>query len=342
MYHSEYHNGAMTQKLRFKDVLIGLALFLAAIQCVRSIYGYSVSFTDWHAYALGEAPMPYQGRIAMAPYIRWAENSALMRRLSDKYQAISQPGSRMPEPMTVEKFASLLAALISLLIMTAAAAWYGIRSRYSPWWLMPVVVIIIVTFTLAVRVESNYWYIYDLPHAALFGLASICILEGWQAPLVALFGFDTLVRETSVYLIVLAIAVLVFTQNKKKRVLPGLTALLMTIYWAAVRIAVQHRFAHNENDTGPRLATNLHTLLLPHHWPQLFSAGGYLAVFVWLERRRLPFKQQVFLWAAVLCIPVTLYFGVWVETRIWLEWTLPLALLASSEWTQYSSGAGLR
>jgi hypothetical protein len=281
--------------------------------------------------------MPYQGRIAMAPYVRWAENSALMRRLSDKYQAISQVGNKMPEPMTVEKFASLLASLASLLIMVAAAGWYGVRSGYRPWWLMPVLVLIIVTFTLAVRTETNYWYIYDLPHAALFGLASICILEGWLLPLLVLFACDALMRETSVYLIVLSIAVSAYAQDSSKRLWGGLSAFLMAVYWCVVRVALQHRFAHNENETGPRLSTNLHTILMPHHWPQLFSAGGYLMIFVWLERRRLPFEQRVFLWAALLCVPVTLYFGVWVETRIWLEWTLPLALLAASEWSQYSS-----
>ena len=335
----------MTQTSKVRNILIGFVLCLAAIQCVRSIYGYSVSFMDWHAYALGQAPMPYQGRVAMVPYVRWAENSALMHRLSDRYQTISQVGNKMPEPMTVEKFASLLASLVSLLIMVAAAGWYSVRSRYRPWWLMPALVLIIVTLTLAVRTETNYWYIYDLPHAALFGLASICILEGWWLPLLALFACDALVRETSVYLIVLWIAVLLYTQGKKDpvkaRIWAALAALLMAVYWCALRVAVEHRFAHNENDLGPRLSTNLHTLLMPHHWPQLFSAGGYLVIFVWLERRRLPFKQHVFLWAALLCVPITLYFGVWVETRIWLEWTLPLALLAASEWSHYSSTAAL-
>ncbi|HEV2273239.1 MAG TPA: hypothetical protein VGR96_03695, partial [Acidobacteriaceae bacterium] len=88
-----------------------------------------------------------------------------------------------------------------------------------------------------------------------------------------------------------------------RRRLGAAAILLMAAGWAAMRLAIQHRFAHNPSELGPRLGLNLHTLLLPHHWPQLFSAGGYLVLFVWLERRRLPRRQQLFLWAALLCAP---------------------------------------
>ncbi|HEY4049905.1 MAG TPA: hypothetical protein VGM27_23835 [Acidobacteriaceae bacterium] len=327
----------VTQTRSGKNLLIGFVLFLAAIQCVRSIYQSSVSFFDWHAYALGQAPLPFQGRVGMMPYMRWAENSGRLHELNEKYRDISQVGSKTPEPMTVEKLASLLAAVVSMLILVGAAMWYGIRSNYEPWWFMAALVIMIVTITLAVRVEANYWYVYDLPHAALFGLATICILEGWWLPLLILFAIDAAVRETAIYLVVLTIASIANAHSKKQRVMTGMVAALMAAYWGALQFAVHHRFAHNKNDTGPRLSLNLHTVLLPHHWPQLLSAGGYLGLFVWLERRRLSSKQRVLLWSALLCIPVTLYYGIWVETRIWLEWTLPLALLASAEWSQFVS-----
>ena len=323
----------MTRSFQFRDLLIAFVLLLASVQCVRSIYGSSISFIDWRAYAAGQAPMPYQGRIGMMPWLRWAESSPWMLRLCRRYQTISEVGNKLAEPMTVEKFASMLASLAALLLMVAAAGWYSLRCGYRPWWLLPALVLLIVMLTLALRTEANYWYVYDLPHAALFGLASLCILEGWWAPLLPLFALDTLVRETSVYLIVLAAAGLAAEQTRARRRLGAAAILLMAAGWAAMRLAIQHRFAHNPSELGPRLGLNLHTLLLPHHWPQLFSAGGYLVLFVWLERRRLPRRQQLFLWAALLCAPLTLYFGIWVETRIWLEWTLPLAVLAAAEWS---------
>jgi hypothetical protein len=332
----------VTQTPRGKDLLIGFVLFLAAIQCVRSIYASSVTGYDWHAYAFGKGAMPYQGRVAMMPYLRWAEDSRSMRRLSTRFQAMSEVGNKMPEPMTVEKFASLLAALFSMLILVAAAIWYSIRCKYRPWWMLPCLVIAIVTITLAVKGESNYWYVYDLPHAVLFGLASICILEGWWLLLLVLFAIDTPVRETSIYLMAPCLAMLIGAQSKKKRFSILAVASIMAAYWIGFRLWVHHLFAQNRDDTGPRFGVNLHAIMTPHHWPQLLSAGGYLVIFVWLERKRLPLRQRLFLQGAVLCVPVTLYYGLWVETRIWLEWTLPLAVLAASEWSQYSSTAVLQ
>jgi hypothetical protein len=71
-----------------------------------------VSFYDWHAYALGPAPLPFQGRVGMMPYIRWAEDNSRMHQLSAKYQSISQVGNKMPEAMTVEKFASFIRRIV--------------------------------------------------------------------------------------------------------------------------------------------------------------------------------------------------------------------------------------
>jgi hypothetical protein len=325
-----------------RNLLIGFILLLAAIQCVRSIYASSVTGYDWPAYAIGKAAMPYQGRVAMMPYLRWAENSYWMQRLSARYQVMSQAGNKMPEPMTVEKFASLLAALFSILILVAAAICYSIRCKYQPWWLMPCLVIVIATITLSVRGESNYWYVYDLPHAALFGLASICILEGWWLLLLLLFAIDTPVRETSIYLIAPSLAMWIGAQSRRERFSIFAVVSIMAAYWVAFRLWVHHLFAQNRNDTGPRFGENLHALVTPHHWPQLLSAGGYLVIFVWLERKRLPLRQRRFLQGALLCVPVTLYYGLWVETRIWLEWTFPLAILAASEWSQYSSTAAVQ
>jgi hypothetical protein len=330
-------NGMVTQTRRGRNLLIGFILFLAAIDCIRSNYEGNASFYDWHAYALGQSSLSSQGRVGLLLYIRWAENSPRMHELSAKYGSISQVRYKMPEAMTVEKFASLLAALFSMLILVSAAILYAVHCRYQPWWLMPALIILIVRVTFAMRVEANRWYLYELPHAALFGLASICILEGWWLPLLFVFAIDAPVRETAVYLIILTLGTLTYTRTKKDRVMAGALAVLMAAYWVALRLATQHWFARNENDTGPRLTLNQHAALLPHHWPQLLSVGGYLGVFVWLERRRLSLKQRVFLWSALLCIPVTLFYGIWVETSIWLEWTLPLALLASAEWSQFQS-----
>ena len=80
---------------------------------------------------------------------------------------------------------------------------------------------------------------------------------------------------------------------------------------------------------------NLQELVNPAHWPQLFSVGGYLVLFLWLERARLRPGDRILLYVALLCAPVTMYFGVWSETRVWLEWTLPLAALGAAEFSSW-------
>ncbi len=105
----------------------------------------------------------------------------------------------------------------------------------------------------------------------------------------------------------------------------------MGLFWGVIRLLIARHYAGNVNETYPRLSQNLHEILFPHHWPQLFSAGGYLALPIWLERRRLGLLERALLLGCAVCVPITLWFGVWTETRVWMEWTLPLAALGSLE-----------
>jgi hypothetical protein len=153
-------------------------------------------------------------------------------------------------------------------------------------------------------------------------------------PFVVVFVIDTPMRETSIFLLPVAFAIFAYSASVRKKFGLGAVGLGLLLYAGIVRVLIQHRFQANPNVAGSYLNKNL-DMLSVFHWPQLFSAGGYFALFVFLQRWRLSPKERVFLWACLACVPITLYFGVWVETRIWLEWTLPLALLGSAEWSSY-------
>jgi hypothetical protein len=71
--------------------------------------------------------------------------------------------------------------------------------------------------------------------------------------------------------------------------------------------------------------------MLPHHWPQMLGAGGYFLVFIVLERSLASPRQRLILYSFLVCLPVILLYGVWVELRIWIEWTLPWSAIAASE-----------
>jgi hypothetical protein len=320
-----------------RDFLILAFLVLFTVQCVRSEFFVNESGVDWRSYAAGTAAMPYQGRVGMMPWLRWSENNGLMVRGASKYQSIEIVGSHYSEPVTVEKFAALLTGLLSAFVLLGYCVFYARRKGLRPWWLPSVLLLAIMTISLSVRSEHNVWTPYDLPHTALFGIAVMCAFEGEWLLMLLMFALDVPIRETSIFLLAVA-APLTHIHWRSKRfayVRAGALAAGMTAYWAAWRLAIHHRFAHNLNDTGPQFHGNLHEVLFVHHWPQMLCAGGYLIVFIWLERRRLSSKERLLLYCTLACAPVTAYFGVWGETRIWLEWSLPWAMLAASELRQY-------
>lgn len=348
------------------DWLIAFLLLLATIQTARADFFVNDTFLDWHQYALGRAPLPYQGRAALVPILRWAANNQIFRRVTARYAITVQVGTLYYEPVTPEKFMSLLLGLVSLGFMMLVAFWWARRRRVSPWWLSNVLVLLIVGVTVALRSTTNYWYAYDLPHAALFGAATVFALENCWVAAICCFASDVPLRETSLFLVEICgslfLAQSVERMDRRVRLqgvesgrpdhpcsgfnlfnrvslmsyrgaIVGAAGLVlgMSLFWAIVRNLIRLAYKNNVNQTYPRLSQNIHELLYPHHWPQLLSAGGYLPLLVWIYRRDLSREERILLYGCAVCIPITLWFGVWTETRVWLEWTLPLAALATSE-----------
>jgi hypothetical protein len=105
--------------------------------------------------------------------------------------------------------------------------------------------------------------------------------------------------------------------------------------WAVVRALIARHFAHNPSMTGSRIPRNLGDLLSPRHWPQMASALGFLLPVVTLNWRRLSVRSERMLWAMWACMPVLLYFGIWTESRIFDEFTLLVAVLATEALMSY-------
>ncbi len=320
-------------QFRLRDWLIVFLLVMASVQCIRADFLISESSLNWHEYAIGGEMMPYQGRVGMMPILRWAGESDGLRRAATKYEQTIRVGSIRSEPMTPEKFASMLVGLVAMLATMGGAFWFCQRRQVRPWWLGNVLVLAIVCVTTVMRATQNYWYPYDLPHMALFGMAVLFALEGWWVSMLACFAVDVPIRETSLFLLLLTGPLFYRRLSGKPGQKAKTAALLcgMMTFWLAIRLPIARRFAHNVNQISPRKAQNLHDVLFPHHWPQLFSAGGYLILFIWLERQRLDVDERLLLKCCALCVPVVLFLGVWTETRLWLEWTLPLSVMGATE-----------
>ena len=143
-----------------------------------------------------------------------------------------------------------------------------------------------------------------------------------------LFAVDVPMRETSIYLVLIAAPFFVERWNWKRA---AAAFVGMSAFWLAVRLIIGRAFALNDSETGSRLLLNLKNLALPLHWPQMASALGFLLLPVFMGRAHVPLRLRRFLYTMVPCLLVTAWFGMWIESRITLEWSMPLAYIATLE-----------
>jgi hypothetical protein len=316
-----------------KDLLILVLLLLAGAHCTLAIFYDNASYVDLKMYAAGRALNPFQERVAMVPLLRLAGQSPHLQRVAAfmdahdrRYTGRGGPGCS--EPYNAEKLACVVVGLLSMMAALAVLAAVGLRHMRRIWWMPAACALAILYVSYAARYEQNFWYPYDLPHMLLFGTASLAILTGRPRLLLLCFALDLPFRETSIFLIPLTVS---FLQQgwKRRQVLTLATAMLLA--WAIVRVLVVHRFGHNPSQAGAHVLINLRSLLLPLNWPAFASVLGFLLLPVWLGRRYLSASMQWFLWATLPGLAAMLWFGIWSESRVALEWTMPYALLAATE-----------
>jgi len=108
----------------------------------------------------------------------------------------------------------------------------------------------------------------------------------------------------------------------------------MGVVWLAIHIPIAQHYAHRHSQAGGRMPRNLENIFSPLHVGQIASALGFLLLPVWLGRGLLRERVRMFLYLSVPCFLVTAYYGIWIETRITLEWTMPFAMLAATECVQ--------
>ncbi|MGA8162846.1 MAG: hypothetical protein WBD32_14215 [Acidobacteriaceae bacterium] len=305
-------------------------LFLASVHCARSVFLVNVSGMDLARYESGSESMPYQGRVAMMPVLRWAHRNGEIRKAAAFFNISLHAIHHMhpAEEFTPEKFVSMLVGVLAVIAMTTSALVFGRRRVKDMWWLPAVLTLAMLYVSYAARYEMPYWYPYDLPHYALFGIACLCLLEDASLPMFFLFLLDIPVRETSVYLIPLVLATGYARNRMKKAAMSAACMLLISI---AVRMVISRRFAANSNETGVHVRNMIVSFINPLHWPQIMSALGFFVVPLLLGYRYLSRVQRCFLLGALPGVLLTLLFGIWYESRIWGEWILPASVLLSTE-----------
>ncbi len=172
----------------------------------------------------------------------------------------------------------------------------------------------------AARYEQPLWYPYDIPHLVLFGIATVFLLTDRPLPFVIAFAIDAPMRETSVFLIVLAVCV--HFRSKSWRVAIAVSS----VFWILTRLIAQHLYPNGAHQWN---ALHWYAMLKPWHLPQLFSIAGFLWLPVGLGIKYLNHPERMALYAATAMIFVTFFFATWNETRTWSEWSVLFAILAT-------------
>jgi hypothetical protein len=321
-----------------KNAVAVVLLALAGAHCTLAIFYDNESWLDLQRYAAGTERNPFQERVAMAPVLRLAAESPRMARWG-RWLEQRDRHLHYSTPVGPEEMASLMVAVGCMWGALVLCGLYGRERMPEVWWLPGATMLAMLYASYAARYEHALWYPYDMPHMLLFGAACACLLTGrpWWALL--FFALDVPVRETSIYLVPLS-ACLGWGRLRWKSV-AGYMALGVTI-WAAIRVPIMYVYRHNPTEVGSRLARNLHALASPADWPTLASTAGFLLAPVWLGRRRLDGTARAFLWLSLPCLAVSAYFGILIETRVFVEWTIPFALLAATEGASlFASAAGV-
>jgi hypothetical protein len=293
-------------------------LLCATAHCVLSIFYVNLSYLDIPKYVAGHDHLPFQRRLLMIPFLRWAQSSHLLQQAAARYGKFLT----LYEPMTSAKLATILLGIVLLialgLLTVRASAKLGVRHRWLIWALL----LVILYASYAARYEQALWYPYDLPHLAFFGAATVFLLIDSPAPFAACMVVDIFTRETSLFM--LAVALLLRIRSIVWRYsLAALFALWLFSRWLGERLYPNRDFQSN--------AVPWYRMAAPWHWPQLLSIAGFLWIPVWLGRRYLSPPQRLALYVASVLMVATFFFATWNETRAWSEWSVLFAILAATE-----------
>ncbi len=310
-----------------KQWWIVAVLVLASFHCVQSIFYDDYSYIDLQRYEAGQERLPFQARVGMMPLLRAVHGNAALSRLARSLQQDQGVQHIVIEPYTAEKLASYAAGVLSMVVMAGAAGRYGFRRFPRVWWLFPAVVLGVFYASYAARADQNLWYPYDLPHAALFTLGALALLEGHLALVALWFALDVPMRETALFLLPCVLAV-GWVRGERRRA--ALLAAGMAVFWLAVRIAIARHFPGRASGLQIPYHVNGHDLLTPKHWPQLMSVFGFLGLPLVLNLRRLTPPEKAFLLGAVPGVALAALLGIWEETRVWVEWNAAFACLAAT------------
>jgi Gpi18-like mannosyltransferase len=298
--------------------IVFCVLGLASVHFARCYVMLTGSWINLDKYAAGTERMPFQGRMLMMWPLRWAEHNASVVRFSSHHEGAMKDPNRLV--ICIVALVCLIATgyIVTRLYEQASSL------RLFPW--LPYVLLLAISYVQYIlHCEQNFLYPYDLLSLLFFtsGIWLIYNRRFWW--LLLMFPVAVLNRETMIFLVPMLLLDACCNDKRiewKNLAQPALlakTAALSAI-WAAIVLYVHHRYLHNESDLGSHVSVNIRYITHPQFWPQLFSVGAFLPVFLWYFNREIEdFRLRVYCLIFPLWCAVMFFYGMLNETRIFGE-----------------------
>ena len=327
---------------RLRPLLVCILYSCACLQFVRFYVRSSDFYLNMHAYLAGHERLPFQERILPVFLMRQIFHSDAIMHMLVHQQGIAD---REHAPFYLLSLAGTFATAILTQMLYAKVS----QHRILPLLVFPLLLFCML-WTYVLHVEANYSYPYDLLSLAFFTGGLYCIHQRKFFALLAVMLVGTLNRETTLFLVGIYLidsasrhtgqessfedgSHWLLKRGLSLRRLPWIRAGILLSAWLLVKVAVAYYFRHNDNSENfVRLAYNAKRLQV-RLIPALLNVCGYLLPVVLLYWSRIrPLRFGNYILILVMWIPIMLYTGVLLETRIYGElcsWTaIAITLLA--------------
>jgi hypothetical protein len=275
-------------------------------------------------YLRGHERMPFQARELVRYPLMLASHSGFLQRVASGHKVVNTPELLMLE--IISCISLLLAGWASVKIYRFAAP-QG-RVPYLPW----AILVILCLFDLFC--SASYAFPYDLPAVMFLGWGTYFVLTRKFAWLLPIFILGTINRETTLFLILIALMV-AMTRDGKVR-LSALTRkdvvqlLTLTLIWVSIYGYLHHLYVGNPSEGGFRVMSNLHYLAKPEYWPWILSGSAFLLPYVYLKRSSIRSEP---LRACLLVLPfwvvLLLLVGQILELRVYADISVLIAVAAA-------------
>ena len=297
--------------LRSLTPVVWTLLVLMALTIGRAAVSQNTNFIDLKKYSELKEQSPFQNRILMAYVLRAATHNAIFLRV---YNTLFIKTVDTPENLVI--ILTDCICLVLLLPITVA-----LRRHFRPapptTWFTPLLMLLVVAFTYVVRYEQRFTMPYDFLSLLLYNVGLLAVIARRPWWMLAILAIATPNRETVVFLVFVWFWLEWRAGRRASAVLFSGIGAAICLAW---RIAIGTLIHSPHQPYFLPWDNNIKGILLPLHWPQLFSAFGYLAIPIWMLRGTIQDERLKEVWKATVPFIVgALVVGVWRETRIFGE-----------------------